>query len=52
MKNCPFCHSDELQVVLVEYHHYAVECTKCDARGPIHSSKEDAIDGWNERQPQ
>ena len=51
---CPFCGNEELSINLEHdgvQDLFFVECDtgKCDARGPIATVAQEAIDAWNER---
>lgn len=54
LKPCPFCgeraemEHDETSDY-VAFHTWNVACSQCDARGPQHQGKNEAIDTWNRR---
>jgi transcription elongation factor Elf1 len=43
---CPFCKNDACVVDSTVYHHY-VSCLKCEARGPLSDTIEEAKTAWN-----
>ena len=49
IENCPFCGSDDVELILgyngVKY----IQCLCCKSNGPEEYEKQDAIDNWNER---
>jgi Lar family restriction alleviation protein len=50
-KGCPFCGAayKMLNVILVHFHHYAVECASCNAVGPVQPTPEAAVAAWDKR---
>ncbi len=44
-KVCPFCGSEKWEIAVG----YFVYCIECAAEGPTGSTKEEAIEKWNER---
>lgn len=47
-KDCPFCGSAEKYPRKV-FCQWTIECYRCQTRGPLCNTKEDAIKRWNER---
>jgi Lar family restriction alleviation protein len=53
LQPCPFCASRELS--LYEYAYaklFTVDCKRCGAQGPRHSSPQHARELWNRRPPE
>ena len=52
--DCPFCASDDLEVVAIDQDRdaLAVRCKECGATGPssLFGDPEQAVFAWNERQ--
>ena len=46
IKNCPFCGSDEVELVEGHYKSWVI-CKYCGADGPMSYSPFDAIGRWN-----
>lgn len=47
LERCPFCGSNDLDVVLGAGDRYHVECRSCRAAGPHYRPKTDAVEAWN-----
>ena len=57
LRACPFCGNIELEVKSCQLFvyggfEYMVGCDDCNCRGPRHRTEEDAIDHWNDREPE
>lgn len=48
LKPCPFDGCKDIYCEEIDGL-WGVICTKCDCVGPIHETKEQAIDAWNKR---
>jgi Lar family restriction alleviation protein len=48
LKPCPFCGGDDCVVDTTGFNYY-VTCLKCEARGPLEGTKEEAVELWNKR---
>jgi Lar family restriction alleviation protein len=43
---CPFCGNTDCVIDKTRFHHH-VTCLKCEAKGPLSDSVEEAIAEWN-----
>lgn len=46
--NCPFCDSDNIHLIQ-DGTDYSYRCGDCYAQGPASTSKDGALQSWNER---
>lgn len=50
LKPCPFCGSKDVFAVPTDaFWGHVVSCNNCGASGPMASTEEEAIAGWNDR---
>lgn len=47
LARCPFCASDDIDIVLGHGDRYHVTCRYCRASGPHYRPKTDAVEAWN-----
>lgn len=52
LENCPFCGSEyvEVESARAPDEGFQVQCTLCEACGPLSASHSAAVEAWNERE--
>lgn len=49
LKSCPFCDSEEVEMLEYTNTAFVICCLKCYTTGPQGTTKEEAIEKWNRR---